>query len=106
MSFFLERHARHLTLEEIARYAHLEGIAPLLDDCISAYNRDLAYNEETAWNEFTKQEEETGIFLREQFGKLKRNLLELVRTSSYEELEQKVQGELTRFRVMMIISED
>lgn len=106
MSSFLEKHARHLNADELRDYAHLQGMPPFLEDCLSAFEKSFLTQEQEFEEELGERDERSKEELREELSTLEENLFQLIRTASYEELEEKIAAELSRFRLMMQIKEE
>lgn len=102
-SDFIKKHARHLTADELKDYTHLEGVPPLLQDCLTVVERDFE-KQEKEWKEsFAEQSEKEEEDLRNEFDNLEEKLYKIVRTASYEELEKRLEDVFTRFRLVMQI---
>lgn len=105
MSAFLEKHAQHLSADELKDYAHLEGVPQLVQDCLVVFEKDSARQETELEESLGEQAEKQKEDLQEEFSTLEEKLFEIVRTSSYEDLEEKLELAFSHFRLMMQIEE-
>lgn len=106
MSRFLEKHVRHLNVDELRNYIDVEGVPPLIQDCLMVVDREFQRKEREFEEELGEQDERSKDELREEVSNLEEKLFDLIRTSSYEELEEKLEGALAHFRTMMLIKEN
>lgn len=106
MSTFLEKHARHLSADELRDYVHLEVTPQIVRDCVASFDEDRLIKEGELEEERAEEDDRNKEELQEQFNELRDGLLEASRTASYEELEEQIKTCLSRFRMMKLLKEE